>query len=497
VREVLARLRRPLDQWKHGEIFDVTGFADAVGMRINGWQNVLFLRADGLSVLRRWEDDSDAGLPFIALYGAPGIGKSTLLQLAALRALVRGESVFVYMKGSSVMLSMVDCNASLKEARWVVNSVTKEEFSTGGRYVLGDTVLCFDSQESFNTPFGEANVWKKVFAVFSSSAAVDRASKTTGLRWRLFANPLEDELIAVGALAGVSANGKVVGIDADEVRRRIGLYGHSIRYVCDANVAETQVKAGIVALIALGVKGLSDPAASSHPVHRITAIVLDSNGDDMLVFLSDNIRDQVVRRMAARHAAGLLRLANTVDIHGSLRGQIFENRMLDVLGRAGATVEVKTGSGTKVLQIARAGIALSLDRKKGYSLPDGTVAVSPGTLYVPPHSNNESWDAIFVESLTTAYLLQMTVASAHSVKHNGIVAGTEFLKRNGFTIKKGKNGNVHIAFLVPPAVFRDFQVPQAMLDSRKQLCAKSTSDGWPQAKWCVDKLDGGAFWPPT
>jgi hypothetical protein len=113
--------------------------------------------------------------------------------------------------------------------------------------------------------------------------------------------------------------------------------------------------------------------------------------------------------------------------------------------------------------------------------------VVPGTLYRPPHSNNESWDAVFVDSLNTAYLLQMTVASEHPVKHNGIAAGKKFLVDNGF---KGTQGNVHIVCLVPRVVFRDFKVPQAMLDTNKKVCADvMMSAHWPQAKWCVDKVD--------
>jgi predicted ABC-type transport system involved in lysophospholipase L1 biosynthesis ATPase subunit len=61
------------------------------------WHDVLFLRAEGLAVLREWESTT----PFLAVYGTSGIGKSTLLQLAALRALVLGDPVLLHVRGGN------------------------------------------------------------------------------------------------------------------------------------------------------------------------------------------------------------------------------------------------------------------------------------------------------------------------------------------------------------------------------------------------------------
>jgi putative protein kinase ArgK-like GTPase of G3E family len=76
-----------LSEWTAGETFDVSGIRAVVANR--QWHDQLYLRAEGLALLQQWENDA----PFLAVYGTPGIGKSTLLQLAALRALVLGEWV--------------------------------------------------------------------------------------------------------------------------------------------------------------------------------------------------------------------------------------------------------------------------------------------------------------------------------------------------------------------------------------------------------------------
>jgi hypothetical protein len=51
--DVRARLERPLSEWQAGETFDVSGIADAVGAE--QWHNQLYLRAEGLALLRQWE----------------------------------------------------------------------------------------------------------------------------------------------------------------------------------------------------------------------------------------------------------------------------------------------------------------------------------------------------------------------------------------------------------------------------------------------------------
>jgi hypothetical protein len=295
------------------------------------------------------------------------------VQFAALRLLLRGEPVHLHVHGVEKLLTS-------KGDGFTCEVVSLHAW----RSDLPDTrelVVLFDSREGFETKVGNATNFKRVLIVHSPSAAINNSKKSDGTIMRYFANPTEVELIAIAALNGI--------VDAAEVRRRIGLFGPSIRNVCDVN-GEGLVDEGISDLVSVGIEGLKYLRTQTREVHRITLVVPAPRDLTMLVFASDYIRDQVASRLAKAHKTDLLALANTVDIHGSLRDQIFENRMLDLLGRAG-TVTLKSGDGadTKVLEITGAGVALNLNNTV-YSLPCGGRQVLAGTLYRPPHSNNES-----------------------------------------------------------------------------------------------------------
>jgi hypothetical protein len=460
--DVLERLKRPLSEWQAGETFDVVGFGVAIGA--DHFHDVVFLRAEGLAVLREWESEK----PFLAVYGTPGIGKSTLLQLAAMRALVFGNPVLLHVRGENTLVRVADDAHLLLEGKLSLFDIGRK-----GRPSKKNTVMCYDSRRGFQETVGHANKFKKTLIVHSPSGDLNNTRKAEGVRSRFFAVPTEAELVALGAL---------VKIEADEVRRRVARYGPIIRYLFDADEAEKSVQKGIAKLVGNGVDGLSQIDSAPREVHRIMLTQLTPDGiNDMYTFASDYIRDQVVRGMAENHEASLLRLVNVVDIHGSLRGQMFENRMLDKLCRANAKILFKTDGGDKVLQIAGDGITLCK--------ADGALTL-PGVLqhlvvYRPPHSNNASWDALVVESDQVAYLLQMTVASAHPVKQHGLVAGKSLLAKAGF------RGEVRLAFLLPLAAFSDFRVPQTIQNADGSQSVTT----WPQEKWCVVEVDdGGAIW---
>lgn len=419
--------------------------------------------------MREWETER-----FIAGFGTSGIGKSALLQLAVLRSLAKGDLVLLHKSGVNFMFEFSGSQWSVTENVSVMAAIAGDRAK--------DIVVCYDSRAGFADHFGLAEAFKRVLIVHSPSAHRANTGKVMGLRKRFIDNPTFHELIALGAL--------VAGIDANVARNRIDLYGRSIRYVCDPRLAEAEITEGLADMVKSVVDRLS-LGETIATVHCLTLMVRKPDHGHLLVFLSDNIRDRAVSAIAAASIPRLLALANTSDIHGSMRGQIFVNRMHDVMERAG-TVAFKTGSGVeKLLTITGVSVTLCVD-KKVHSLPEGETLRS-GVQYRPPHSNNEAWDALVVDG-DTAYLLQMTVATLHPIKHNGIVAEMEFLKENGFDVERG---NVRLVFLVPPSVFDAFIMPQAMLDSKKSVCARETSQRWPQEKWCVDKVGNVAFWPAT
>jgi hypothetical protein len=457
--DVLERLKRPLSEWQACETFDVTGFGAAVNA--SHFYDVLFLRAQGLDVLRLWETNR----PHLVIDGSPGMGKSSLLQVAVLRALVRGDPV-LYVTGDKFMLM-----------RMLGESFTAEVLSS--ELMLGfdrrpsfkETVVCYDSPFGFHNKMGNADVFKTTFIVHSPSAKINNSCKAGGFPLR-YLPPSPDELTAIG---------KMLNIDAAEVDRRVTRFGPSIRFLVRHEMAEHQIKDGIDKVVSRGVKGLVDFYEAPGEVHSVMLMLLKPNSISVMhTFASDFIRDEVVRRIAKSHEADLLRLANTVEAHGSVHGQVFENRMLDMLCRADAKILFKTDGGDKVLQIAGNGVTLC-KTDGALTLPAGS-GLQDRVVYHAPHSNNASWDALVVESDQVAYLLQMTVASAHPVKQHGLVAGKSLLAKAGF------QGEVRLAFLLPPAAFSGFRVPQTIQNVQSETSL-------PQEKWCVAEVDdGGAFW---
>jgi hypothetical protein len=464
--DVLERLKRPLSEWKAGETFDVVGFGVAIGA--DHFHDVVFLRAEGLAVLREWESEK----PFLAVYGTPGIGKSTLLQLAAMRALVLGDPVLLHVRGENTLVRVADDAHLLLEGKLSLFDIGRK-----GRPSKKNTVMCYDSRRGFQETVGHANKFKKTLIVHSPSGDLNNTRKAEGVRSRFFAVPTDAELVALGAL---------VKIEADEVRRRVARYGPIIRYLFDADEAEKSVQKGIAKLVGNGVDGLSQIDSAPREVHRIMLTQLTPDGiNDMYTFASDYIRDQVVRGMAEKHEADLLRLVNTVDLPGSLRDRVFLNRMLDALGRAGAKIKFKMSTGDKVLKIAGDSVSLRFV-DKALAPPADESTLRTNVLFLPPHSNNASWDALIVESASVAYLLQITVAKNHPIKRHGLAAGSALLKAHGF------RGEVQLVFLVPPVVFAQFKVPQPILNENNT--ASATAAEWKQDKWQVATVNGVDIW---
>ena len=98
--------------------------------------------------------------PFIALHDSAGIGKSTLLQLAAMRALVLGESVLMHACNESQLIELVD-DELLRVER-------------DGRWSAENAVVCVDSPKGFHHAFGRCDVFRKTLIVHAPSGDLAR-----------------------------------------------------------------------------------------------------------------------------------------------------------------------------------------------------------------------------------------------------------------------------------------------------------------------------------
>jgi hypothetical protein len=199
--------------------------------------------------MREWESN----LPHMVGFGASGIGKSTLMQLATLRSLAKGDPVLVHHSGVNYLLRL---NGSL----WAITkNVDVQQVTAGNR--AKDIVLCYDSSVGFADHFRSAVAFKKVLIVHSPLAHFANTGKTPGLRLRFIDNPTDDELIALAGL--------VAGVDAGEARKPIGLYGCSIRYVCDPALAEDQINQGLNSMVRNVLDNLTLRETTT-TVHRLT-----------------------------------------------------------------------------------------------------------------------------------------------------------------------------------------------------------------------------------
>jgi hypothetical protein len=447
--DVEARLIRPLNEWCAGEVFDVSALKQA--FPVSGWSNVVFLRGQGLDVLRNWESTT----PHMAIYGSPGIGKSTLLQLAAIRQLMLGKVVVIHIRGHITLVQRVGARQLRSETLSRMS-----DLDGNNRPGSASTVVCYDSDDGFHEMVGVVRDFRKVLIVHSPTGRLHNSLKAYAEPF-LLSPPPRNELIAVAALEGVAE---------DVANVCIQRYGPCFRYICKPTIAEVDIKFGIDKMVPDGVDGLVN--LHRLDVHHITLMLPEPDSVGVFhAFASEHIRDVVLQRMAASEAEKMLRYANTIDVHGSIRGQVFEYRMLGVLGRAGAVIEFKTGSGvSKSVQIAAN--ARVLEKTE-------TTALVSNVLYRPKNKNNESWDAILVgDDGQRAYLLQMTVSQSHPTRLKGLEAGRALLQSLGFG-----SDSVQLVFVVPPLVFDEFKI-----ENEKGAAQQ-------QDKWCIVNVDRKQFWP--
>jgi hypothetical protein len=461
--DVVERLRRPLEQWQPFETFDISKLGVGLG---DPWTiDTLFLRAEGLKVLRQWEGDE----PYMYVYGSPGIGKSALLQLAALRALFQGDPVVFFFAGNYTLLRLIG------DETLSVEVLDRASLRKAGHPTLAETVFCFDSPTD---EIGGVKNKKKVLVVHAPSGDIHYTRKS-GASGFLLTPPPTDELVAVAELAGVKKAQALAHVEK---------YGPFLRHLGNPFNADWTLNVGVRTLVADGVDGIHRASLASCEVDDILLMLPhpERPAGVTLSFASDYIRDVVVSQIAVDQATELLRLANTTDVRGSLPDQVFENRMIDALSQKGAeiTFDVHDADGIadpKVLRIAGAGVKLkSLDAES--ALPAGE-QLRHLVLYAAPNKTC-SWDALLVKDKSVAYLLHVTVATKRTVNRDSLESATELLKALGF------NGEVQLVFLLPPVAFAKFELPQKI-----EIAIGDESKTADMSKWCVKALGAKEFWP--
>jgi hypothetical protein len=473
--DVKRRLTRPLDEWQACESFDVTGLRDA--LRFLGWSDVMFVPSASLSLLRVWEQDEVHG-KHIAAFGSPGIGRSALAQLCVVRSLLLGEPVFLHYSGANVLLEYDEEAGGV----WRTSSDSVDA-ATMRAQPHGNFVMVYDSPIGFDRTFGSAQWWKRAMVLASG----DIDSLKSHLHMHFLDQPTIDELVAFG---------KIDGIARDVVHERVRRFGASFRVVAsDDRDLEVITQAGVRALIQLGVRGLETIVSTPEVVQRILKET-KVDGWSVFSFGSEEFANTVLAKIAEEQPRELLALANTIDRHGSLRGQVFENRMHDAFTRA-TSITLKTrkqndDDGERTRQMQRNATVRFAVRLGGtQQLP---VTLHTNTYYQLIEKYNASYDAFFIDDDGTVWLIQYTVAKEHAVGVQGLKAALELINErsvvdaNNEPLTVVRNRKPQLVFVVPPVLFEQFRLPQRLTPND----AANPIDT--QHVWCIDQVDTKPVW---
>ena len=443
-----------------------------------------FIFEEHLEALRLWETT----LPHMILIGTPGIGKSKLATLASYRCLALGFPVIRLLKDSAYLLRRQQSGAVARE---VLPSLQCDRWNLRTRGLAPvDVVVIFDGRDGFHaTCSQDARIFRRVLVVHSPSGHFINSEKSDAVLHIMEPTSCEQ-------LHSFRENFHS-DVSEELLNQRMEICGPSLRPLfrdspSSLEYATNYVKSAVDQIVGLGVDGLNSVGRTERAAHRIVVLHRqDGKQVPSYSFASEYIRDRVVSELAATSEAALLQLANTADVHGSLRGQVFEHRMLDYLGRSGATLEFEQldQSGTASM------VTIAVAGREDFDRLDDVASVQPGVLYRPRARNFPSIDAFILAEQAgqrTLYLVQTTVAAQHSVLGSTLAAVAERVRQ----VSPGARTAVALVFLVPPVVSSRFLLPQGVLGAARQPLTTATMNPTygRQVKWVLRRRDDALVW---
>ena len=273
----------------------------------------IFIREEYLKALTAW-DESTGGF---VLVGSPGIGKSTFGQLVFCREMSKNENVIRITRSQSGGTTIL-----IYEGQDVteIQSIDALDFREPG---ISSSVVIYDHTEGFQITFGDRK-FKKVLIIHSPSAKISNSQKAPNVLFHSWTmNPFCFE----------EANNALLNDEMFEEKFAVcgGLLRHLEGKFSDIilNIDEGCNKlTGLFTDNMAGPSGALISGEDGKLCHRVLHMRrLPTDEGYFLTFGSKYIEEKVLKSMASKDETRLLKLANEVDINGSLRGQIFENRM--------------------------------------------------------------------------------------------------------------------------------------------------------------------------
>ena len=272
----------------------------------------IFIREEYLKALTAW-DKSEGGF---VLVGSPGIGKSTFGQLVFCREMSKNESVIRVTKSQSGGVTILTYEGQDVTEMHIEDLDFREPS-------IADSIVIYDHTEGFQVIFGDRK-FKKVLIIHSPSAKISNSQKAPNVRlysWTMNPFGFEEAKVALPNEAMIEEKFAVCG----------GLLRHLEAELSNVtlNIDEGCNKlTGIFSDNMVGPSGALISGEDGKLCHRVLHMHrLPEDRGYFLNFGSKYIEDKVLKIIASKDETRLLKLANEVDINGSLRGQIFENRM--------------------------------------------------------------------------------------------------------------------------------------------------------------------------
>jgi hypothetical protein len=451
--------------------------------------NALYIREEYITALTLWEKQREAVGGMLLVIGTPGIGKSLFGRFVFTLEMARGETV-LRVTGEEKILFCGDMAVN-------INGVSDIGNKHGVK--VADVIIVYDTVVGLHKFVGDRSLdFKCVLALHSPSAQISSTAKQmSGGAVKFVMNPFVlAEMLDFRQKIETSFPNIALKIgDEATVHKKFAFCGGSLRFALlsedsmrnEIDEAKTKLTGELFYKVVNS--GLLS-GADGRICHRILHMWRkdDSWGRYVLRFCSEVVKDDVLSAISSRSVNDLLSLANRIDVNGSLRGQVWENRVHSIFSEGkGMLFNARNLNDGTISTMTIPSMTGSLVFDK---IEDVECKVK--TYYRPKSSNFETVDAFFIFHQDgyglTAVLVQSTVSTSHSVKLAGLKSVLSCITRG-----LGQVDKTILVFLTPPVVFDKFsQHPQII--TIKGGGAAANQDIVLQQVWCVTECGGTPIW---
>ena len=269
---------------------------------------MIFIREEYVTAMKKWSESSTGFM----LLGSPGIGKSTFGRLL-LCLLISQKKKVIYWHSTYDSFIFEDNSAKL------FNLSSLNTISTSDSFVI------YDDKRGFQNNFGDRK-FGKFLIIHSPSADTNNSLKAVGFngaRWIM--NPASlNECISISVKCSWE-------IEDNTIIERFEIVGGLFRYLkFEKESLLVQIDDGCIKISSdlSNIVNMNQLHSASDKIcHRVIHWRRIDDYKFSLEFGSDYIEQKVIKLVSTSSDSSLIKLANSVDINGSLRGDIFENRM--------------------------------------------------------------------------------------------------------------------------------------------------------------------------